>query len=358
MGRPLVAGSYLLRVRCTDSRKAIANNRSNSGQDQSFILTILDNPVTDTSLITSQCRVRGDISKGAGDSLNFKGFINVLGQDNFTLLNSDFTFRLGSIVVNGRLDNKGRFAAILPDFSKANVKVDHAKGIVNVTISRGTFTKALGFDVTPPKPGTTRKAVEVSVGDAVSATEVLDFETDVSGSKYTLNYRLGSKGTSAAGGFQLVSVKGKDENTFSGQPGDEWRTKFLAVARSGVTDASGLKQGLTNISGVTVRVGLNFIQTLTGLKSSGDSVKFSGSVTGVKKFSFSAKNGKGVMNSNALSAVSTGIPIAGQSIRAANVFFPLGVDFTRGAGNAPFTGEHARRIFGLKNQYRDQPPAR
>ena len=40
------------------------------------------------------------------------------------------------------------------------------------------------------------------------------------------------------------------------------------------------------------------------------------------------------------------------------LFFPLGIDLTRGTTLAPFTGEHARRIFGYKTQYTDQPLSR
>ena len=50
------------------------------------------------------------------------------------------------------------------------------------------------------------------------------------------------------------------------------------------------------------------------------------------------------------------LPASG-SPKSGNVFFPLGVDLVRLSG-APYTGEHARRIFGYKNQYRDTPPKR
>jgi hypothetical protein len=65
-----------------------------------------------------------------------------------------------------------------------------------------------------------------------------------------------------------------------------------------------------------------------------------------------------VIDTNILSTKETGLPAASQSAAYGPLFFTLGVDLNRGASKAPYAGEHARRIFGLKNQYRDIPPAR
>lgn len=360
MGRPLKLGTFSLTVRCVDAGQKIANSRDNSRPDQVFALVVGDNPVTTSDSTTLQCSVRGDLTGGARDTLRYKGLVNILGQDDFQLLNSEFSFRLAGVGFSGRLDTKGRFSAILRDRSKVSVKINASKGTADVSISNGAFTTGLGFNTTPPTLGITRLPLQITIGDAIASSEVLDFDTDVNGSRYGLNYRLGRQGANPAGGFQIYSVRGKDLPTFSGLPGDAWRSGFLAMPRVGVTNASGLKQGFDGVNAATVRIGANFIQNLTSatLHTSSSSIRFSGTIAdGVKRFSLNTKSFAGKLQTNVISSKTTNILPAISAPKAGNIFFPLGVDFVR-IGGAPYTGEHARRIFGLKTQYRDVPPKR
>jgi hypothetical protein len=355
IGKPLRTGSFTLVVRCVDGLNRTALSRSGAGIDQSLTLVVSDNPITSSDVATTQCSIRGNSAQGGKDSLKYKGYVNMLGQDNFTLLNSQFRFNVGGIAVTGRLDQNGRFNAVLLDGSKVKIKASPSKGTVDIAISNGTFTAALGFlPPTPPVPGITRRAVHVSLGDAVAASEVLDFDTDVNGSRYRLEYRLGRTGTNAGGAFQIVSVKGKDGTTISGQPGDKWKVGFIAAARAGVT--TGGAQGLDAVTAATIRIGTNFSQNLTGLRSNGQRTTFSGGgVGGVRKFVLDGKRGTGKLDTNVISIQQTGITQA-ISAPTGNRFFPLGVDITR--SGAAFSGEHARRIFGLKNTYSDRPAKR
>ncbi|HYG75508.1 MAG TPA: hypothetical protein VEK08_10940 [Planctomycetota bacterium] len=361
VGRPLVVGSFNMTVRCTDGFRQIARNRANSAQDQTFTITVANNPVTSSDVTTLQCSIRGERNGPGRDTVRYKGLVNVLGQDDFKLLNSEFTFRIAGVSISGRLDQNGRFAGTLRDQSKVNVKVNSGKGSVDVSISKGNFTSGLGFSSTGPTPGLTRLPVQISIGDAVSSTEVLDFETKITGVRYALDYRLGSQGSSAAGSFQLVSVRGKDNTTLSGQLGDSWRAAFVAVPRTAVVDPSGFKQGFDSINSVRVRIGGNFTQTLgsAALRSGGNGINFRGTIAdGVRNFSLNTKNFKGKLQTNVLSTRVTNILPASQSPSASNIFFPLGVDLIRTGANAPYTGEHARRIFGFGTQYKDTPPGR
>jgi hypothetical protein len=357
LGRPLKVGTFALTVRCVDAGQKIATSRNGAGPDQTFQLVVGDNPISSSDNTTLQCTVRGDLGGGARDSLRYKSFVNVLGQDDFKLLNSEFSFRMAGVGFSGRLDGKGQFAAILRDRSKVSVKVNASKGTADVKISAGAFTKALGFDVTPPVPGITRLPVQLTIGDAVASSEVLDFDTDVNGSRYALNYRLGRTGANAAGGFQITSVRGKDQPTFSGQPGDAWRASFLAMPRVGVTDSSGTTQSFSGVNAAAVRIGQNFTQNITSatLRTSSGAIRFSGTVAdGVRKLSINTKSFAGKLQTNVVSSKSTGILPAIQAPKAGNSYFPLGVDLVRTTG-ASYSGEHARRIFGLKNQYKDVP---
>jgi len=361
IGRPLATGVFAIKVRCVDSRRGIALSRNGLVQDQVFNFTVRDQPIASTDLATLQCSVRGDFDQGTHDVLQYRGLVSTLGRTTASLLNSDFSFRLGGILVSGRLDNKGQSSATLLDGSKLKFKVNTANGFVDIAVKSGSFANALqAFNL---RSGLTRQPVEVTVGDAVASSEVLDFKTSVSGSHYALSYRFGSgsTGSSAAGVFQITSVLGRDGTALSGPAGDSWRVLFLASPRTAVQDPQGRSQGFTGITGATVRIGAAFAQPLVGapLLASQGNLKFSGFPgSGVKSFALSTSRFTGKLLTNVLSTGGTGIPLASQAPQFGQLFFPLGLDLARGASAAPYSGEHARAIFGLKQQYKDTPPRR
>ncbi|MFH0940051.1 MAG: hypothetical protein V1899_12335 [Planctomycetota bacterium] len=358
MGTPLQEGSFVLTVRCADSTGKIAAGRNGSGQNQAFTLLVQANPVTSSDLITTFCSVRGDNVRAQQDILKYSGVINTLGQDNFALLDSDVSFRLANLKIAGKLNRAGKFTGQMADGSKVQMKVRVQSGKIDVIVRKGMFGLALNTAALVDG-AITRKPLAVAIGAAVASCETLDFETSVRGSKFGLNYKLGRDGTSAAGRFQIISVRGKDGENSGGLPGDAWKVGFLAAARSGIT-TTGLTQGLNNVTSATIYIGTKFQQTLAGdaFKSRGQRTIFSGSGDGVKKFLFNANNGKGQLQTNVISLNSTGIPQAARASAYSNLFFPLGVNLTRTTYGAPFSGEHARRIFGFRTQYKDTPPQR
>jgi hypothetical protein len=353
MGVPLVQGVFTITVHAVDANGLIANNRANTAPDQSLVLTVGANSISSSDLTTLSCSVRGDRAGGGKDNLRYVGIVNALGQDKFSLADSDFAFRLANIAVTGRLDSNGSFKGDLADGSSAKVKIS-SSGILSVMISKGSFSTALNAAALVDGK-LTREILQVTVGDAVVSSEALDFDTSVRDTRYTLNYALGRSGASAGGGFQIVSVRGKDDLSSGGLTGDSWRVGFIALAPKGIT-ANGTP-GLDNVTAVNIRIGTNFIQNLTPIKSRGANTRFSlRTPDGVTRFSLSGKNGKGTLQTDTLATRITGIPQAIASSGFGNLFFPLGVDITR--TGAPFTGEHARRIFGLGKNYKDQAPKR
>jgi hypothetical protein len=354
IGRPLTTGTFLLTLRAIDGANKVATNRAGTASDQTFALTIVDNPITSSDLVTTSCQIKGDSAEFGKDSLKFTGIINALGQDNFDLNNSDFAFRLGGIAFTGRLDERGQYRATLPDDSRVSVKVRGNSGAVDVKITKGTFGALLNASALLTG-ALTRKVVQVTVGDAVTSSEVLDFETEVDGSKFELNYMYGREGSAPAGAFQIVSVRGKDGFNSGGLPGDAWKVKFMAAARRGVISALG-SQGLDNITAVTIRIGTNFIQPLLGIRSTGTNVSFGERSDGVRRFQLNSEKGTGTLQTGVIRTGLTNIPLASSSPGFGNIFFPLGIDLNR--TGAPFSGEHARRVFGLKKNYKDAPPKR
>lgn len=360
-GRPLAVGTYSITVRATDALGAIATSRTNPNTfDQTFTLVVNDNPVTSSDTMTQSCRLSGDTSRGGADSLRLKGLINVLGQDQFSLANSDFSFHLGSISFSGRLDRHGSLTQTTSNGSRYTVKINAHTGTISIMANRGAFIS--GFDLTGIKNGdVVRRPIQIVVGDAVNSVEVLDFVASVDGTRYQFNFMQGRSGQNASGGFQIVSVKGRDGVALNGQSGDSWRVGFVAQPRAGVTNPNGLREGIDNITSVNVRIGTNFAQAITGggIIGAGPNIHFvGGPVDGLQSFKLSTKTSKGMLNTRVLSAASTSIPQAVDALKTNNLFFTLGVDIYRGPTDATYIGEHARRIFGFGSIYTDRPSAR
>jgi hypothetical protein len=349
-GKPLVAGTVTLTLHAVDQRNLVALNRAKSAPDQVLTLTINPNTVNASDMVTTSCSVSGDTATVGRDKLSYTGVVNVLGQDNFQLTSSVVTFHLGGISFIGTVGKKGQFSAILADKSKLSVKISSKTGVFTAKISNGNFTAALNAK-TFKNGDKTRESLGVVVGDAVAATEVLDFATRVSGTKYSLSYRIGGTGSNAGGSFQIVKARGKDQTGVNGAPADTWNINFVAMAPLGM----GATQGISGVSSATVRIGTNFIQKLA-VSGNGKSTNFHSSTGGVRRFSLQDKTGKGTLTTSALAPSQTGLQPASQAPRFGNIFFPLGLDLTR--TGAAFTGEHARRIFGLKNTYEDVPPGK
>ena len=360
MGKPLRVGTFTLNVRATDANNALAHSRKNqNANDQVMTLVVLDYPVTSSDAFAIQCSVKGYTGISGKDSLHYKGAINNLGNDQLALAGTAFSFSLGGVSFSGKLDKSGNYTAKLADKSSYSFKVNARAGSMDVKISKSSFLS--GLELAGLTNGTLRRTVQIVLGDLIISSEVLDFTSQVDGTKYALNYQIGKKGVSASGGFEVVSVKGKDDVALNGLPGDAWRVGFLAQPRAGVTNPTGLLEGFDNIVSINVRIGSNFAQKITGggIIGAGPAITFvGGAADGVKSFKLDAKTGKGSIQTRTLAFKDTAIPQAAQSLALSNIFFQLGVDLNRASKDATYMGEHARKIFNLGKYYSDTPPRR
>lgn len=367
-GRPLNVGTYTIVVKAKDNVGATARSRNAMAFNQSFDLVIEDNRVTSSDTMTTLCSVSGDTSRTGGDLLSLKGLINAVGQDNFNLLNSDFSFQLGNIGFSGRLDKHGKFVQNNGGGSKFTVNINARAGTITIRAVHGTFIS--GFDLTgvTATTQTVDRPLKIVIGNAVNSTEVIRFTSSVSGTSYAFNFALGLKGANATGGFQIISVHGRDDVAITGASGDAWRVGFVAQPRLDgvVANPNNQHEGIDNVASINVRIGGGFAQLLTGPKivGAGPKINFAGQPTdGIQSFKFDSKSAKGMVTTRVLSSKITGIPTAANAVKTSNIYFPLGLDIKRGdpklAPNyATFIGEHARRIFGSGSNYTDKPPAR
>lgn len=361
-GRPLAVGTFQITVRAFDGFGFIAKSRRNANaNDQTFTLNVGDYPVTSSDMMTLSCSVSGDLNSPGRDIIRLKGVINALGMDQTSLVNSDFAFHLGGVGFSGRLDKKGSVTVrSFFDGATYSAKVNARAGTITITCSRGTFSGALNL-AGVVSGNTVRRPLEVTIGNSVVSSEVIDFIATVDGNSYRLDFSQGRTGQNASGGFQITSVIGRDDLSLNGQPGDAWRVKFLALPRAGVTNPAGLREGIDNITGVNVRIGSNFQQAITGggIIGAGPTIKFvGGPIDGIQSFNLSTRTSKGTINTRTLSAFDTNIPQAQNALNFSNLFFQLGIDVQRASLDQPYHGEHARRIFNIGKKYTDRPTPR
>jgi hypothetical protein len=347
-GRPLQAGTFTLTVKATDKSGRIANNRQNSAPNQTYTLNVTTSTVTTSDLVTVQCRAKGSTSKLFSDSLQYKGLVNMGGVRD--LRDAPVYFRVGGVEITGKLDKNGKYSASLLGGQKVSLRINARKGTLDARISKGSFATPLDIaNLQTPKD---RRPIAIAIGDVISTSEVLEFvtEKDASGS-FALNYSLGRDGSSSAGAFQILSVKGRDGITLGGVEGDRWRVKFLAIPRVGISADA----GIDNVTLVNVRVGQSFDQELRGIVSNSSGVRFRALPNSpVRSLKISSSKFTGMLDTNVLTTSTTGIPIALKAAASGNLNFPLGIELTRSSGES-FVGESAKAIFPNKNKYADSP---
>jgi hypothetical protein len=352
VGRPLQAGAVQFTARATDRQspiRGVALDRSNTVQDQVVTFIIEDNPITSSDYITLSCSVKGDIGKLNKDSIKFSGNVNLSGGAFNSLNGALLKFVIGGASFTGRFNDKGQAESVrggplvFADGTRMSVSVNPRTGQMTGSITNASLGVALdGANIA--NRSTRRYGVAFHIGSAVVGSDLIEFATKRSGNKFQLTYKLGKFGQPLGGAFQLVNVKGKDSATVAGNDGVAWAVKFIAVPRFGV-DANA---GLDAISSINVRIGNRFDQKINSQflvsTPSGNTSLIKNNLKGetVSKLTLNSRNFVGTVTTQPLSVFSTGIFAAHSAQGATN--FPFGLDVVRTTGNAPFTGEVAKRI--------------
>jgi hypothetical protein len=364
-GKPLEAGLVSFKAHATDSLNRIAKDRTNTVPDQVVTFNLEPNQLASVDMTMTQLSIRGDTGKNNKDTVKFKGLVNVRGAQTNGFRFSIFTLRIGPVSFSGQFDVKGNVVnrqnkkIINADGSQFRAKIDSHRGILTGNISKATIVNILSSATTITDHGSAVFAGGMALSANVVAADTMKFSTKKRGTKIGLDYQLGKLGQPLAGGFQILSVAGKDGKTITGTPGDAWFVKFLAVPRFGIDTNAGLDA----LSSITVRIGTNFVEKITSVTSSKNgNAGFSGKKlikSGVSKLSINGKNFSGSLQTFPISSIESFISqasqVTGPSIsNPANGFvtsnFDLGLDLTRTGNNASFTGEYGKFILGVPNQ--------
>ncbi|MFH0937828.1 MAG: hypothetical protein V1899_00860 [Planctomycetota bacterium] len=390
-GRPLEVGRVTFMARAIDGLKRIATKRNPADMtmDQEISFNIEDTGTTNTNYTTLTCSVKGDTSKVGKDSIKFSGLINLSGIQINWLVGYPFVFRLGGASFAGQFNLKGQVVnnrggpIVFPDGSRLKCHVNARNGQIKGTVTKANLSKQLGVanfvDRTPTRLGVNLSvfnshpitfATNIMVG--IVGADMLEFATRRAGNKFGLNFNLGKIGKPLGGIFQIVSVKGIDKKTITGEEGDIWAAKFLIGPRTGIDPTP----GLDGISALGVRIGTSYVNRISGQslisgKDGSATLNISTDAPVVTKLKINAAKFTGSFITNPLAGnpnarLTTGIPQAWRE--SYNVqdsilpkdntlaFFNLGFDIDRGGTNSRFSGEGGRGIY-LSNLARLPSPA-
>jgi len=356
-GRPLSTGLVTFTAHATDSRRRIANDRTNAVQDQVLSFNIEDSQITATDNMFLALNVRGNTGLFNTDTLKFQTFLNMSGTNLHTLNGGQFSFMFGGKTYGGFINaagvvgnGLGRKNVIYPDGTVMTAMVNSVNGTIIGTLTRANLSTGLNAANLQNRT-TARIPAAILVNNIVIASDTLDMQVTHLTTKYSLDYNVGTLGNSLGGAFQVFDVRGSDKVDIAGNPGDSWITKFLIAPRYGV-DATA---GYSSLNAIRVRIGTNFIQTIpvatpltAGLTISSKGIivyKGAGKGASVHSMQINPASFSGEIITNPLSEATTGLPTGTDTEFAKTNFFNLAVDVLRNVGSASYSGEDGKFIF-------------
>ncbi|MCY3018754.1 MAG: hypothetical protein NTW87_06965 [Planctomycetota bacterium] len=353
-GRPLEPGSVRFTARAVDSaypQQRTANDRTNTVMDQVVTFNIEQNNLVSTDCATLFCHVKGDVGQFNKDSITFAGQLNLSGRNFVDIANSRFQLFIGGVSFAGYMDRNGKVVSqrggpvVYADGSRLQVSVNPRNGQIKGSVKKASLYGSGWKDLRNVADRSTKRVgVALSVANFIIGSDMLEFATRRNGDKFVLDYVIGKVGQAQGGVFQILSVKGADKTTISGQDGVAWSVKFLAIPRYGIDPSPGMDA----INTLGIRIGTLFDQQTSSqfLVSTGKAGiqfvknKYTGEI--VNKFAYSPRTFVGSLQSQPLSLYATGIPAAKVATKGTNFTFGLALD--RSGTNSDFSGEAARGI--------------
>lgn len=350
-GKPYLAGTLTFTVAATDSLGRKAAARDGTGASQVFSLVIEPSVDISSDVVVQKATVKYDqvkSTKKAGDSVQISGLVNVKGAKVSDFTGKKFSTQIGNFVSQEvTLDGKGKTA------DKAVNKV------ASVSVStKGTFKASYkglnisGLFATPAvaDKGTQTYATAVSLSASVSAVEALVYAAKGTFPKQQLSYALG-KNAAPAGAFLITSVKGKNNKA---NTGTAYSAGFIGMPGANAPKTAGTFA--SGVSAATVSVGnvsdASLVATLKGTKVSASSKDKADNK--VKKLSLDSAKGKGSVQTNAILAAGSGIPVANDGV---STKFTLAVAVRTNVATL-YNGFGSLSIFGKKTSYVSVNPAK
>jgi hypothetical protein len=345
-GRPFKGADISFTARAVSPASGLALDRTGTVQDQRFTIPVEANIPLTTELLAQRCSLRGSRLTAGNDSFTYAGYMDTRGLTLPELAGQTLTLRIGSAVFAGQFDAKGKISVPLTGGDAAvktkrvfAVALSPASGRFSVKISGADLATPLGLngDAATPPALPPMKAVVLAVDlGAFRTCEVLQMEAlSVTGGKFRLDYQLGRKGISPAGGFQVVSVRGIDGHgtAKAGErpEGGRWLVRLLGVpgqdAQAGSLVKPTASATVTAASQVTVRIGSDFSQDVSvAMKSVRLEFKTTSDAGGLFRLLLDPTRFLHRLETNLLPESDTGI--APGIVSKERTVFPFGLKFT------------------------------
>lgn len=339
---------------------------------QNFVLKVETAKPASTEVVASQCAARGVVRDSpplpdaprANDSFTYSGYLDGKGQSAASLAGSTdipFVVHLGGGKYSGNFDDKGKIKINLDEFgnpvtgntaaASLNASFSPSSGRFTVKLKGIDLTNALGRRtfVTPNGGGDTFNdktvqplVIAFEVG-TFRTCEVLQMQTAVKRGRFSMQYRLGARGYSRGGAFQIISLSGIDSND---ETGDRWLVRFIgmpgqdgpqATPSEAFPTAPGIVASATK---ATIRIGDAFSQDLTlAIKQVRLEFKATHQDAGVFQLLLDPRRFVHRLETNFISSDESGVSAA--IVTKDPAIFRLGMDLT---GSSAFTGETGRVI--------------
>jgi len=335
-GRPTKTGDITFKAHAaaSDNPGLVAKSRAGLNDDQQFTITVEQSVPLTSELLATQCAIRGNRVVGGTDTFSYAGCLDTRGATAARLAGSPFQLRIGrSQVFSGTLDDKGRIKpAPKPKGAKSAglslaVKLSPASNRLTIKLSGASLAAALGIAETEAIDKTFRTVViGLDIG-LFRTTEVLKMETRAPGAaSFRLDYALGRRGFSRAGGCQIVSVTGKDSMPVADPTGDRWLVRVLSLPGQDAETAATASAAVLAATSPTVDIG-DFSQKPSLTKQSVRLVfKATGKDTGLYRMWLDPMHFVHKLETNVIGVTESGIPAAITTKEP--TVFPFGLSFT------------------------------
>ncbi len=216
------------------STKGDAVSRTSATPNQVITFQVENTTQASSEVVASSCTINSTapatgLNSLGVDSFTYNGAFDPKGQTLNSLAGSPFTLRINGAVLSGSFDDKGN----IKNTKGLNVSISTDHASIKIRIN--------GADLSSTVASATAKTADVVLSMEFKhyiTCEALTMAQRTRSGKSVLSYNLAArKGSTKAGGMQIITANGVDQKFFDGTKGDKgtdgdaWFVRFLGVPR-------------------------------------------------------------------------------------------------------------------------------
>ena len=323
-GEPLSAGTFSINVTARDARNTAALSRNRATVGQTFTLTITDNVILSSEMVTTSIKIKQ--GKPGKDSISYAANITPGPLASFS--GKTVELKIGSFTsAPVTLDSKGKITSA-DKTTKVSIS---SKGLVKFSANKQTLSGFTSGDVVV----SLRLFDATLKADTFAGTEVVTLDLK-------LTYKIGF---TPSGAFLVTSVSGKDSKTVDAVA---YKIAFIALPSTRLSTSSAFNGALS--AGVSIGTGVKAFSDVIDATVKNGTVK-AAAPKGTKpdqqrvlKLAMSSK-GKASAQTGALTAAATGISKASSGATPGPFAFKVSLySNATGTGSPIFGGESGIKL--------------